>query len=112
MGIELGAVRPNGTGLPRVRPRGRNGGRTGRGAAGPGCLTCSRGSTAVGTLLPGPLGGRVVALVHGVLLGGFGWDLEDLGDGLSQAYHHLVRVAAKVAGLDVPQGLVPRVVAS
>ena len=53
-----------------------------------------------------------MALVHGVLLGGFGWDLEDLGDGLSQAYHHLVRVAAKVAGLDVPQGLVPRVVAS
>ena len=37
-------------------------------------------------------------------MGGFGWDLEDLG-GLSQAYHHLVRIAAKVTGLEVPQGV-------
>ena len=86
-------------------------------------LPCVRPAMALAALLARegvlPLGpssqdllGRVVVLVQGVLLGGFGWDVEDLGDGLSQAYHHLVRVAAKVTGLEVPQGLVPRVVAS
>ena len=50
--------------------------------------------------------------VRGILGAGLGWDLEDPGDGLSQAYHHVVRVTAEVTGLEVPQGLVPRVVAS
>ena len=44
-------------------------------------------------------------------MGGFWGDLEDLGDGLSQAYIILVRLTAEVTGLEV-QGLVPRVVAA
>ena len=47
---------------------------------GPGCFA---GPGRIGTpraLLPGPLGRRKVARGPGMLGGGLGWDLDDLGD--------------------------------
>ena len=61
----------------------------------------ARDGFAPSALLPGPFGRRVLVRVPGVWVGRFGGDLEDLGDGLSQAEHHLVRVTAEVTGLKV-----------
>ena len=77
-----------------------------------GCLAGTGWSCVLRALLSRPLGRRGLVRSSGGLVGGFGWDLEDLGDGLSQAEHHLVWVTTKVAGLEVPQGLVPKVVAA